>query len=143
MSATHAGYLLVRAGDRVVGLALDQVVEVMDLGDTFAVPALEPAVRGVTTVRGRIMPLVHLGALLGGTPCPNERGDTAVVVELSGRRLCLEVEGAETVLKDAGLPISSEAAMPWAVAVARTEDGLLPLLDLAALGARITEGSAT
>ena len=142
MSASGSGYLLVRAGGRTVGLLLDQVIEVMDVGDTFSVPTLEPAVRGVTRVRGRIMPLVHLGALLAGSTCPVERGDTAVVVELSGRRICLEVEAAESVLKDSGLPISTEAAMPWAVAVARTEDGLLPLLDLAALGARM-EGSAT
>jgi len=143
VSSSRGGYLLVRAGSRIVGLSLDQVIEVMDVGDTFAVPALEPAIRGVTRVRGRIMPLVHLGALLEGSSCPQERGDTAVVVEVSGRRVCLEVEAAETVLRDSGLPISSEAAMPWAVAVARTEDGLLPLLDLTALGARITEGSAT
>jgi purine-binding chemotaxis protein CheW len=143
VSASRGGYLLVRAGGRLVGVALDQVIEVMAVGDTFAVPALEPAVRGVTRVRGRIMPLVHLGALLEGSSCPEERGDTAVVVELSGRRVCLEVDAAESVLKDSGLPISAEAAMPWAVAVARTEGGLLPLLDLAALGARIMEGSAT
>jgi chemotaxis signal transduction protein len=143
VSSPHGGYLLVRAGSRTVGLLLDQVIEVMDVGETFAVPAVEPAVRGVTRVRGRIMPLVHLGALLDGSSCPDQRGDTAVVVELSGRRVCLEVEAAETVLKDSGLPISTEAAMPWAVAVARTEEGLLPLLDLTGLGARITEGSAT
>ena len=143
MSSSRGGYLLVRAGGRVVGLSLNQVVEVMDVGEAFAVPTLEPAVRGVTRVRGRIMPLVHLGALLDGYACPEERGDTAVIVEVGGRRICLEVEAAETVLKESGLPISTDAAMPWAVAVARTDDGLLPLLDLAALGTRIAEESAT
>ncbi|HEY8257997.1 MAG TPA: chemotaxis protein CheW [Gemmatimonadales bacterium] len=139
MSNVRDGYLLVRAGGRCVGLALDQVIEVLDPGDAFPVPAIEPAVRGVTRVRGRIMPLVHLGALLDGSRCPAERGDTAVVVELSGRRVCLEVEAAESVLPGAGLPVPADAEMPWAVAVARTETGLLPLLDLTALGARITE----
>jgi purine-binding chemotaxis protein CheW len=139
MSVGRDGYLLVKAGGRSVGLALDQVIEVLDPGDAYPVPAVEPAVRGVTTVRGRIMPLVHLGALLDGARCPAERGDTAVVVELSGRRVCLEVEAAESVLADTGLPVPADAAMPWAVAVARTEEGLLPLLDLTALGARITE----
>jgi chemotaxis signal transduction protein len=139
MSSGRDGYLLVKAGGRSVGLALDQVIEVLDPGEAYAVPAVEPAVRGVTTIRGRIMPLVHLGALLEGSRCPAERGDTAVVVELAGRRVCLEVEAAESVLADTGLPVPSDAAMPWAVAVARTEGGLLPLLDLTALGARITE----
>jgi chemotaxis signal transduction protein len=142
MRDAGSGYLLVRAGGRSVGLALDQVVEVLDPGESFPVPAIEPAVRGITTVRGRIMPLVHLGTLLDGGACPPARGDTAVVIDLGGCRLCLEVEAAESVLQESGLPVPADAAMPWAVAVARTDNGLLPLLDLTALGARITESSA-
>ncbi len=137
-----AGHLLVRAGHRLVGLPLAQVVEVLDPGTAFPVPATEPAVRGVAVVRGRIVPLVHLGALLEGRPCPQDRSDVAVMVELAGRRLCLELEAAETVLYEPGLPIAPGAGLPWAAAVARTEHGLVPLLDLTALGARFTEASA-
>ena len=138
----RAGHLLVRAGGRLVGLPLDQVVEVLDPGTAFPVPAREPAVRGVAVVRGRILPLVHLGALLDGGPCPAERSEIGVLVDLAGRRLCLEVEDAESVLYEPGLPVPSGTALPWAAAVARTAGGLVPLLDLAALGARITETSA-
>jgi chemotaxis signal transduction protein len=137
-----AGYLLVRAGRRLVGLPLDQVVEVLDPGAAFPVPSLEPAVRGVTVVRGRILPLVHLGALLDGAACPAARSELGVLVELAGRRVCLEVEDAESVLYDPGLPVPAGAALPWAAAVARTGGGLVPLLDLAALGARFMEASA-
>jgi chemotaxis signal transduction protein len=137
-----AGHLLVRAGGRLVGLPLDQVVEVLDPGAAFPVPSLEPAVRGVAVVRGRILLLIHLGALLDGGDCPRERGDTGVMVEMAGRRLCLEVEEAESVLYDPGLPVPAGTGLPWASAVARTDRGLVPLLDLAALGARITEASA-
>jgi chemotaxis signal transduction protein len=137
-----AGHLLVRAGGRLVGLPLDQVVEVLDPGTAFPVPASEPAVRGVAVVRGRILPLVHLGALLQGGPCPAERSEIGVLVDLAGRRLCLEVEDAESVLYEPGLPVPTGTALPWAAAVARTAGGLVPLLDLAALGARITETSA-
>jgi chemotaxis signal transduction protein len=142
MSDCSGGYLLVRAGGRRVGLSLAQVVEVLDPGEAFPVPAVEPAVRGVTRVRGRIMPLVHLGALLDGSACPEAREEMSVVVEVAGRRLCLEVETADSVLQGTGLPVPPDAAMPWAVAVARTPEGLLPLLDLTALGARITESPA-
>lgn len=137
-----AGHLLVRAGGRLVGLPLDQVVEVLDPGTSFPVPTSDPAVRGVAVVRGRILPLVHLGALLDGTACPAGRTDTGVLVELGGRRLCLEVEEAESVLYDPGLAVPPGSALPWAAAVARTDRGLVPLLDLAALGARFTETSA-
>ena len=139
MNGRDRGYLLVRAGRRRVGLALSQVLEVLDLGPAYPVPSVEPSVRGVTTVRGRIVPLVHLGALLQGGSCPSVRGEAAVMVELDGYRFCLEVEAAETVLLEPGLPVPKGTTLPWAVAVARHADGLVPLLDLSALGARFTE----
>ena len=137
-----AGHLLVRAGHRLVGLPLDRVVEVLDPGDAFPVPSLEPAVRGVVVIRGRILPLVHLGALLEDMRFPADRSGTGVLVDLAGRRLCLEVEAAEAVLYGAGLPVPAGAALPWAAGVARTDGGLVPLLDLTALGARMMEATA-
>jgi chemotaxis signal transduction protein len=136
------GYLLVRAGHRLVGLPLGQVVEVLDPGPAFAVPALEPAVRGVALIRGRLFPLVHLGALLEGTRHPVARSEIGVLVEFRGRHICLEVEDAETVLYGAGLPVAAGAGLPWAAGVARTGTGLVPLLDLTALGLRISEAPA-
>ena len=137
-----AGHLLVRAGGRVVGLPLAQVVEVLDPGAAFPVPSIEPALRGVSVIRGRILPLVHLGALLEGQAYPPERTELGVLVDVGGRRLCLEIDEAESVLYERGMPVSAVSALPWAAAVARTDQGLIPLLDLAALGARFLETSA-
>jgi chemotaxis signal transduction protein len=133
------GWLLVRAGGRRVGLALDQVVEVLDLGPVYPVPSTEPAVRGVTTSRGRIVPLVHLASLLEGGKQSISGGGTAVMVRLAGRRMCIEVDDAEEVLREPGLPVPPDVSLPFAVAVARQADGIVPLLDLTALGARISE----
>lgn len=136
---SDAAWLLVRAGRRRVGLALADVVEVLDPGPVYPVPSAEPALRGVTTARGAIVPLVHLGALLEGGRCPERRAETMVLVRLERRRVCLEVDDAEEVLREPGLPVPPGAALPFAAAVARYDGGLVPLLDLAALGARITE----
>jgi chemotaxis signal transduction protein len=130
------GWLLVRAGDRRVGLALNQVIEVMDLGPVHPVPSTDPSVRGVTASRGRIVPLVRLSTLLWGS---GGTGGTAVLVGIDGRRLCLEVDDAEEVLCDPGLPVPPDVSLPFAVAVARLADGIVPLLDLTAVGARISE----
>jgi chemotaxis signal transduction protein len=136
---SEKAWLLVRAGTRRVGLALADVVEVLDPGPVYPVPCAEPAVRGVTTARGGIMPLVHLGALLDGTGCPERRGETIVLIRLDPRRVCLEVDEAEEVLREPGLPVPPGTSLPFAAAVARYAGGLVPLLDLSALGARITE----
>ena len=134
-----ASWLLVRAGARRVGLALGDVVEVLDSGPVYPVPAQEPAVRGVTAARDGIMPLVHLGALLDGTACPERRGETTILVRVDGRPLCLEVDDAEEVLSERGHPVPPGATLPFAAAVARMPEGLVPLLDLTALVARISE----
>jgi chemotaxis signal transduction protein len=143
MTRVDSAYLLVRAGGRRVGLALTSVIEVLEPGPAYAVPSLEAAVRGVTTVRGTLLPLVDLGALLAGLPCGAARGGAAVVVQVDGRRLCLEVDDAEEVLRGGGLPVPLGIGLPWADGVARHQEGLVPLLDLTALGARIMEAATT
>jgi len=134
-----ASWLLVRAGSRRIGLALTDVVEVLDPGPVYPVPAQEPAVRGVTRARGEIMPLVHLQALLDGTACPEHRGAATILVKVDGRPLCLEVDDAEEVLSEPGHPVPRGTTLPFAAAVARRPEGLVPLLDLGALVARISE----
>jgi chemotaxis signal transduction protein len=139
MTRPDSAYLLVLAGGRRVGLALTSVVEVLEPGPAYPVPSLERSVRGITAVRGRILPVVDLGALLAGSPCPSGRGQVAVIVDLEGQRVCLEVDDAEAVLRGKTLPLPSGKALPWATGVARYAEELVPLLDLAALSARITE----
>jgi purine-binding chemotaxis protein CheW len=139
MKLTDSAYLLVRVAGRRVGLALSSVVEVLEPGPVYPVPCAEAAMRGVTGVRGAIMPVVDLGALLAGAPCGTRRGETVVVVQLAGRRVCLEVDDAEEVLRAGGLAFPPGSALPWASGVARHPEGLIPLLDLSALGSRIAE----
>jgi chemotaxis signal transduction protein len=139
VSRESTGYLLVRAGSRRVGLQLSDVLEVIALGDVHPVPTVEPAVRGIVAVQGRMVPLVHLGALLEGVYQPPLPGDVGVVVAVEGRRLCLEVQEAELLVREPALPMPPGEAMPWAVGVARHSDGLVPLLDLTALSSRLME----
>jgi chemotaxis signal transduction protein len=100
------------------------------------VPSTDPSVRGVTSSRGQIVPLIHLATLLGGAGGP---GGTAVVVRLDTRRVCVEVDDAEEVLREPGVPVPAEISLPFAVAVARRPEGLVPLLDLTAVGNRLAE----
>jgi chemotaxis signal transduction protein len=137
-----ASFLLVRAGGRTVGLPVEYLIGVAEIGPASPVPSAEPAMRGVAGVRGETMAVIHLGALLGGTACPTEPGQAGVVVSVGGVRLCLEVDEADVVVREALLPLPPASALPWARAVVRRPDGLVPLLDLSALGARLAEAGA-
>lgn len=134
-----AAFLLVRAGGRLVGLPVEHVVAVAEAGPAHPVPSFQPALRGVANVRGEMMPVLHLGSLLAGEPCPAEIGQVAIVIAVGGIRLCLEVEEADVIVRDVALPLPPSSSLPWARAVVRRPEGLVPLLDLGALGARLAE----
>jgi len=131
------GYVRIRAGGRPYGLPLGPVLEVLDLGEVLDVPRALPAVRGLTPARGRLVPLIHLGALLADESPPAERGRAVVLVELAGRIVAFEVDDADEVVREAPLAVPPGEALPWAAAVGRRDDGLVPILDLEALGERI------
>ncbi len=137
------GFLLVQCGGRPIGLPLAQVWEVIQLGDIRPVPVVARAVRGVIAVHGRMMPLINLSALLNGDQPSLTLGSMGVVASVNGRRVCLEVDDAEIVVRDAALPVPPGETLPWAIGVARYADSLVPLLDLAALSTRLMEAAST
>ena len=132
------GYLLVRVDGRSYGLPLGHVLEVSDVGEVLEAPRALAAVRGLATLRGRLVPLVHLGALLGGRPAPPARGRTAILVRLGTRQVAFEVDDADEVVREDPLPVPRGQDLPWAAGVARPDVGdLVPILDLEALEDRI------
>jgi len=137
------GYLLVRSEGRPYGLPLARVLEVNDGAEVLPVPRALDAMRGLTPWRGRLVPLVHLGALLAGagrTP-PDVQGQTTVVVHIGKgeRYMAFEVDDAEEVVRERAIPVPSGELLPWAGGVARRPGeggGLVPILDFAALEER-------
>jgi chemotaxis signal transduction protein len=140
------GYLLVRAGGQPYGLPVARVLEVGDATEVLGIPRKLPSVRGLTPLRGRLVPLVHLGAFLSGGDIPAAEGEggggvvrTVVLVELgaSGKQVAFEVDDVDAVVREQPLPVPRGQALPWASGVAEHDDRLVPILDLDALGDRI------
>ena len=132
------GYLLVRSEGKSYGLPVGRVLEVGDATEVLSIPRKLPAVRGLTPLRGRLVPLIHLGAFLSGRPAPAVEGVlTVVLVELAGKHVAFEVDDVDAVVREQPLPVPRGQTLPWAAGVAERESGLVPILDLDALGDRI------
>ena len=133
------GYLLVRAEGRLYGLPVGRVLEVADAGAVLDVPRTLLAVRGLTPLRGRLVPLINLAALLAGGTAPAAPVRTVVLVELgaAGRQVAFEVDDADAVVRESVLPVPRGQSLPWAAGVAEQNGTLVPILDLEALGDRI------
>jgi chemotaxis signal transduction protein len=132
----------VRAGTDCVGLVLADVIAVVQLGEVRPVPVMEPAVRGLVAMHGRMVPLVHLASLLQGVAHPPRGGTVGVVVDIEGKRVCLEVEEADILLREPALPVPPGEALQWALGVARHGAELVPILDLSALSSRLLEATS-
>ncbi|HEX9729141.1 MAG TPA: chemotaxis protein CheW [Gemmatimonadales bacterium] len=131
------GYLVVRSGATRFGLPLAHVVEVVPTEGLTAAPGTSPAVRGVMPVRGRLIPLAHLDALVRGRTPDATIGHAAVVMSVDGDPVAFEVDEAEELQRAAPGPLPSGWEFPWAVGVARVGDTLIPILDVASLVERL------
>src|SRR5256884_6781296 len=113
------GYVLVRSEGKSYGLPVGRVLEVGDATEVLSIPSKLPAVRGLTPLRGRLVPLIHLGAFLSGRPAPAVEGVlTVVLVELAGKQVAFEVDDADPGVREDPLPRPRGQNLPWPAGVA-------------------------
>lgn len=136
---TARGVLLVRTAGRRLGLPLDGVLEVGEARAVNPVPGTAPAIRGITQARGRLVPLAHLGALVGGGSCPEPDPDRSVVLAMvADRWLALEVDDVDAAPDEEVLPPPEGSGLAaWALGVVRRDNGWIPILNLDALADRL------
>ncbi len=132
------GYLLVQAGGAPYGLRVDQVLEVRDGFEVHPAPSIHPAVRGVTPAHGRLVPLIHLGALVTNGMPSDEPCPTLVLAHVAERLLAFEVEDAEEVVSEDLLPVPDAWQLPWASGVAERDSGMIPVIDVELLAERLS-----
>jgi len=124
------------AAGETYGLPVSCVEEVLRVTTITRLPYAPAPVRGITQLRGRVLPVVDLRVRLGAPAVPVGPHSRIVVVSSRGRTLGLLVDAARQVLKL--LPSTMEAPPPevvtersdFIVAVVRRADLLLILLDV-------------
>ena len=121
------------------GVPVQRVREVIRVGEITRVPQAPEHVRGVTNLRGRILPVVELRGRLGLTPAVVTPRSRIIVTEAHGRILGLLVDAVLQVTRipaDTVQPPPEDIMTPeadWLAGVARRPDRLLILLELDAV----------
>jgi len=128
--------VLLTVGSESYALAVEDVLEVAEVEAPTPVPGSPASVLGVCNLRGNVLPVLDLGALLGGS---GERGARRVVVaERGGRRAGLVVSAVTDVGE---LPEAREPADSPHVSGAAIVDGrLVGMLDLDSLFGAVAGG---
>ena len=131
------GFLLVRAAGNRYGLGVERLVEVVEGFDLHDAPTSHRAVRGLTTFHGRLVPLVHLSALLQNREPPEAHGGLVVFARCGGSVVALEVDDADEVVLEQTLPVPTAWQAPWASGVAQSSEGLVLVIDVEHLADRL------
>ena len=79
-----------RLGTESYAVPVAHVLEVAELGEVTPVPGAPPTVLGVRNLRGQVLPVIDLAAVLGARR--TERGARLVVAEKGGRRAGLAID---------------------------------------------------
>jgi purine-binding chemotaxis protein CheW len=118
------------------GIRVDQVREVIRVGEITRVPQAPSHVRGVANLRGRILAVVEIRTRLGLTAAVLTQRSRIIVVEIQGRSLGILVDAVLQVVK---IPAETVTAAPdevlspqtdYITGVARWDSRLIILLDL-------------
>lgn len=133
MSETH---LRVRVGAEQYALAVEFLREVDLIGELTPVPGAHPSVLGVRNLRGSVVPVLDLAALLrsGGRSSPS----AIVVVEHGGRLAALAIDEPIDVEPLHGSPQESDA--PFLRGAVLRGGALVGMLDIERLLDAVQEG---
>jgi purine-binding chemotaxis protein CheW len=139
-------YLTFTIGDEEYGLEILEVQEIRGHFTVTPIPNTAPHVRGVTNLRGAIIPVIDLRARLGLPEAGRGGSPVAVVVRAAGKVMALEVDAVSDVLKLAATEIQPAPDLGHGLdarfvgGLASSGDRLVLLLDLdAVIGAPARE----
>jgi purine-binding chemotaxis protein CheW len=130
-------HVRVRVADEHYALAVEDVLEVAELGDVTPVPGAGAAVLGVRNLRGQVLPVVDLATVFALPPAQSER---IVIAERGGLRAGLAVDAVAGVeeLPDA----SEEVDSPHLVGAALADGALVGVIDVGSVLEAVEESNA-
>jgi len=123
-------------GAEEFGIPIEMVREVLRVGDITRVPQAPLHVKGITNLRGRIVPIVSLKTRMGLPDTALTARSRCVLVEVHGRLLGLLVDAVSSVVKVPSAAVAPppeeivSAATDYITGVARMGSRLIILLQL-------------
>lgn len=128
-------YVAFRLEGEEYGFPIGNVREILRVDEITRVPQAPAFIRGVTNVRGKILPVVEIRTRVGLSPLVPTPAARIVVLEVGPRMLGLLVDGNVRVVKVRASQVEPppeeivSARTDYVTGVAKREEGLLILLE--------------
>ena len=82
MDDTRTKYLTFRVGDEILGTNIDNVNEIIEFSEMTRVPLTPPHIRGVSNLRGNVVPIIDLAVRLGKESADVTKRTCIIIVEM-------------------------------------------------------------
>jgi two-component system chemotaxis response regulator CheV len=86
-------------GNQYFAINVDKTREILRWPGVRDVPQTHPAMRGITTIRGEVIPLIDLRTYLGITPCAELEEAKLIVAEFNKMKLGFVVDGVDRIYR--------------------------------------------
>ncbi len=126
-----------RVGNESFALPVGQVLEVADLGQLAPVPGAPPSILGVRNLRGQVLPVIDLAAVLG--TAHSDSAAKLVIAEEAGRRAGLAIDQVTDVGELTG-PLQ-ETDSPFLAGSTLAEGELVGIVDIGGVFAAVERGA--
>jgi chemotaxis-related protein WspB len=128
--------LTFRVSDDLYAVAAERVVEVVPRIELRPIPHAPACLAGLFNYRGKAVPVIDLGILLGSTPCLERLHTRVILVDEPGGRgthligLVAENVSDVMVVRDdqVVLPVMNMEQAPYLGTVVRTDQGLIQII---------------
>lgn len=133
-------YLTFSVADEILGIAINDVKEIIEISHITAVPMTPEYIRGVINLRGNVVPVVDLSARLGHNASEISKRSCIVLVEVhsadSKQNLGMLVDQVQEILEIAPQNIQPaptfgcDIRVEFIQAMGRVEEEFIILLDI-------------
>lgn len=131
----ESAWVAFRLASEEYGFPIASVREILRVEEIVRVPQAPPFIRGVTNVRGKVLPVVEIRSRLGLPPLVPTSESRIVVLAVGPRTLGLLVDGNVRVVKVRASQVEPppeeivSARTDYVTGVAKRPEGLLVLLE--------------
>jgi len=138
--AENQQYLTFLLGEKVYGLEITNIKEIIEYGDVTEVPMTPDFISGVINLRGTVVPVIDLSQRFSGVPTKLAKRTSIIILELKNEDLQIEI-GVTVDMVNEVLDIKATAIEPapslgsqiqtnFIKGMAKVEGTLLILLDI-------------
>jgi purine-binding chemotaxis protein CheW len=133
MTARQMQYLRCCVGREWYGIAVEQVIEVLQLVALNEIPGAKPHVLGLLTLRDVVMPVMDLRLLFGAPEAPLSLDTPIIAINTAEGPIGVVVDDVDDVQPISEFTDQHGHESPFISAAAKLNDRLLLLLDVESL----------